>query len=128
MVDVFLRMLAMKIPLKLGQDGAQSSRAAEAKVLERDILAANSGDWNAKNSLVRTFLPLIQSLAEKRASSPADVSRLVEAGKEGLVKAIRKYRPSVGADKFRIFALDFIEAGMDQSAKSGGFFARLFGR
>ena len=45
----------MKIPLKLGQNGVQSTRAAEAKAVEHDVLAAKKGDWNAKNSLIRSF-------------------------------------------------------------------------
>ena len=119
----------MKIPLKLGQDGQQSSSAAEARVLGRDILAAKSGDWDAKNSLIRTFHPLIVSLAQKRTSNQAELNRLIESGKEGLVKAIRKYNDRIGPDKFRIFALDFIQAGMDRAGKKGGgFFSRLFGR
>jgi DNA-directed RNA polymerase specialized sigma subunit len=118
----------MKIPLKLGQETQQSTRAAEAKVLEHDIMAAKGGDWNAKNSLIRTFHPLILSLAEKRSSDPAAVGRYVEAGKEGLVKAIAKYKPVGAADKFRLYALDFIEASIDRAAKGGGFLARLFGR
>jgi DNA-directed RNA polymerase specialized sigma subunit len=118
----------MKIPLKLGQETQQSSRAAEAKVLEHDIAAAKGGDWNAKSNLIRTFHPLILSLAEKRGGDPATVARYVEAGKEGLVRAIGKYKSSVGADKFRIFALDFIEASIDRAATGGGFLSRLFGR
>ena len=117
----------MKIPLKLGQNGQQSGRAAAAKIIERDILAAKRGDWNAKNSLIRSFQPLLRSLAEKRAEAPAAINQYVEAGKEGLLKAIKKYSASVGADRFQIFALDFIEASMDKSGKGGGFFARLFG-
>jgi DNA-directed RNA polymerase sigma subunit (sigma70/sigma32) len=118
----------MKIPLKLGQDSQQSTRAAETKVLANDIAAAKGGDWNAKSNLIRTFLPLIVSLAEKRGHDAAAVSKYVEAGKEGLLKAVKKYKPAVGADHFRIFALDFIMASLDRMDKGGGFLARLFGR
>jgi DNA-directed RNA polymerase specialized sigma subunit len=119
----------MKIPLKLGQDEQPSGSAAEAKVLARDILAAKSGDWDAKNSLLRTFHPLIVALAQKRTSNQAELNTFIDAGKEGLVKAIRKYNERIGPDRFRIFALDFIEGSMDRAGKKdGGFFARLFGR
>jgi DNA-directed RNA polymerase specialized sigma subunit len=115
----------MKIPLKMGQDGVAASKAAKAKVLERDILAARKGDWKAKNDLIHQFMPLISSLAEKRASDPATINRYIEAGKNGLMTALRKYKTSVGGDRFQIFALDFIERAMDNMAKGGGFFARL---
>lgn len=115
----------MKIPLNTGADRNRSSQAAARKVLERDIFAARKGDWNAKNSLVRQFMPLITSLAQKRAKDIAAQNRLIEAGKIGLFHAVRKYRPSVGPEKFQIFALAFIEKSMD--GKTGGFFARLFG-
>ncbi len=116
----------MKISLHLGE-GDSTSRAAADRVLERDILAAKKGDWEAKHNLVRTFLPLLTSLAEKRTREAAKVSRYVEAGKEGLYKAARRYKPSIGADRFRVFALDFIEKAMDACDRGGGFWSRLFG-
>ncbi|OGV66536.1 MAG: hypothetical protein A2283_07345 [Lentisphaerae bacterium RIFOXYA12_FULL_48_11] len=118
----------MKIPLNMGNNGGQSSKAAQIKTLERDILATRKGDWNAKNNLVRTFLPLLTSLAEKRTSDVGHKNKLIEAGKEGLFIAARKYKENMGANKFQVFALDFIESSMDSSGKSVGFFARLFGR
>jgi len=118
----------MKIPLNMGNNGGLSSKAAQIKTLERDILATKKGDWNAKNNLVRTFLPLLTSLAEKRTSDLGQKNKLIEAGKEGLFTATRKYKEHIGADKFQVFALDFIESSMDSPKNSGGFFARLFGR
>ncbi len=38
----------MKIPLKLGEDGHQSTVAAEAAAIARDVAAVKAGDWNAK--------------------------------------------------------------------------------
>jgi DNA-directed RNA polymerase specialized sigma subunit len=119
----------MKIPLKMSQENGTSGHAAEAKVIERDVLAAKGGDWNAKNNLVRTLTPLLRSRAEKHAATPADLNRFIEAGKEGLSKAIRKYNSKVGGSHFQVFALDFIDQAMDREAGGGGgFFARLFGR
>lgn len=118
----------MKIPLNMGNNGGQSTKAAQIKTLERDILASKKGDWNAKNNLVRTFMPLLNSLAEKRTSDTGQKNKLIEAGKEGLFNAAGRYKENMGADKFQVFALDFIESSMDSSGKSGGFFARLFGR
>ena len=118
----------MKIPLNLGNNGPQSSKAAQFKMLERDILATKKGDWNAKNNLIRSFMPLLTSLAEKRSQDTAKKNKLIDAGKEGLFSAAKKYREGIGADKFQIFALDFIEARMDNIDKKVGFFARLFGK
>lgn len=118
----------MKIPLHMGQDGRQSSRAAHQKAVERDILAAKKGDWNAKNSLVRAFTPLLTTLAEKRSSDTGEINRYIDAGKNGLLRAAGKYKVSIGAGGFQIFALDFIESSMDRLEGKGGFFSRLFNR
>lgn len=123
----------MKIALNMGGQGGTDPRAAQ-KVLEKDILAAREGDWSAKNNLARVFAPLLTSLAEKRTTDTAQMNRLIEAGKQGLFAAARKYKPGVGPEHFRVFALDFIERSMDDSGHSGesggarGFFGRLFGR
>jgi DNA-directed RNA polymerase specialized sigma subunit len=118
----------MKIPLHLGQNGTQSAAAAQAKVVERDVLAAKQGDWNAKANLARTMTPLLVSLAQKRSADQRIINELVEAGKEGLVRATRKYNSGIGADRFQIFALDYIEAAMDEHMKGGNWFTRLFSR
>ena len=118
----------MKIPLNMNQDGPQSRKAAQAKMLERDIAMTKKGDWNAKNSLMKTFIPLLQSLAEKRTDDIRDINEYIEAGKNGLLKAAKKYKPTLGADKFQIFALDFIENAMDNMNSKGGFFSKLFGK
>jgi len=118
----------MKISLNAGQNESTSSRAAQARILERDIVAAKKGDWNAKNNLARSFLPLLTSLAEKRTTDPGRINLYIEAGKEGLFRAARRYKQSVGADSFQIFALDFIEAAMDRGVGGKkGLFSRLFG-
>ena len=122
----------MKIPLNLQQNGTQSSKAAQAKALERDIKASKKGDWNAKHNLVRTFTPLLTSLAQKRAKDVVQVNAYIEAGKAGLFQAVRKYKSNIGPGKFQVFALDFIERSMDRAAKgqnpAGGFFSRLLSR
>jgi len=117
----------MKIPLNMENSGAQSSKAAQAQVLGRDILAAKKGDWSAKNNLARTFMPLLQAIAEKRAPDAGQVNDYIEAGKAGLFAAAKKYRLSQGAEKFQVFAVDFIENSMDKVGTRGGFLSRLFG-
>jgi len=119
----------MKIALNMGNAGGnQSSKVTQAKALERDILAAKKGDWTAKNNLVRTFLPLLTSLAEKRTKDPHAMNDYVEAGKEGVFKAAKKYAPGEGAERFHIFVVDFIDEAMNRHDKGGGFWSRLFGR
>jgi DNA-directed RNA polymerase specialized sigma subunit len=124
----------MKISLNLGQQQQQGgqSKVEQQRALEREILGAKGGDWNSRNNLARLFMPLLHSLAEKRAKDVPTLNRLVEAGKEGLADAAHKYKTSIGPDRFRIFALDFIEKRMDRELHGGGgigaFFARLFGK
>lgn len=119
----------MKIALNMGNSASyQSTKEAQAKSVERDVLMTQKGDWNARNNLAKTFMPLLTSLAEKRAgNNQVAKNTLIDAGKEGLFKAAGKYNKNIGADKFQIFALDFIENAMEKSQKGGGFFARLFG-
>jgi len=117
----------MKIALNMGQSDGLSNKE-QMRDLERVILAAKDGDWDAKNSLTRKFMPLLTSLIEKRSKNPQESGRLMEAGKAGLQKAARKYKKSVLPEKFQVFALDFIEREMDKVQNSGGgFFSRIFG-
>jgi len=92
--------------------------------MEHDVLAAKAGDWNAKTRLAQSFMPLIRSLAEKRAADTQGVNDMIERGKQGLYRAAKKYKKSIGAEKFQIFALKFIEQSMDNK---GGLFSKLFG-
>ena len=69
---------------------------------------------------------MIKSLAEKRATETPRINDLIEAGKEGLYAATKKYKKTMGPEKFRLFALDYIESKMDCKSKGGGFFSRLF--
>lgn len=117
----------MKIPLNMRQNGLNSSKAAQAQVLEHDILDTKRGDWNAKRDLARQFMPLLSTLAEKRSDDPKEIAAIIEAGQEGLFLAAGKYKKSIGPAKFRIFALGYIEKAMDNRNNPPGFFARLFG-
>lgn len=117
----------MKIALNMGQSEALSNKD-QMRDLERIILAAKNGDWDAKNNLAQRFTPLLTSLAEKRSKNAQDSGKLIEAGKAGLQKAVRKYRKSVHPEKFQVFALDFIEREMTNVLNGGGsFFSRMFG-
>ena len=119
----------MKISLKVGaQDTFSSGKQEELRLLDRDIVACSRGDWEAKNRLIKSFMPLFLSLAKKRTQETARINQYVEAGKNGLIAACKKYKASIGADRFQIFALDFIEKSMNDADRPRGFFARLFGR
>jgi DNA-directed RNA polymerase specialized sigma subunit len=118
----------VKIPLHILASETVSVAEAQAKAVERDVLAVKKGDYAAQQSLLRTFAPLITSIAQKRTTDPAMVKQYIDAGKEGLLKAARKYTHSMGAEKFQFLALDCIQGAMDRSDGGGGFFSRLFGR
>ena len=115
----------MKIPLKLSDHDLHAGPSAETRELERHIKGVKKNDWNAKASLQKIFMPLLAKMAQKRASDQAEINDLLEKGKEGLNKAASKFNLSTGADKFRMFSVDYIENAMD--GKGGGFFAKLFG-
>ncbi len=116
----------MKIALNLRQDDSSHPEADREKAIERDAEACRRNDWEAKTRLVHAFMPLLTSLARKRATETAAINRYIEAGKEGLVAATRHYKPSANG-KFQVFALNYIENEMDRLSRPG-FFARLFGR
>jgi DNA-directed RNA polymerase specialized sigma subunit len=119
----------MKISLHVGDKDSGARKAAQAQVLEHDILAVKGGDWNARNNLIRSFMPLLTSLARKRAAETDQLNMYIECAKEGLLRAARKYKPSVGAADFQIFALDYIESAMDKGAgRKKGFLSRFFGK
>jgi hypothetical protein len=116
----------MKIAIDVSQGVDMSGSAAQDRALERDILAAKSGDWQAKQNLVKVFTPLINSLASKRGSDAAQVAAYVAAGKVGTMVAAGRYRSGQGSHNFRLAAAACIEAAMDKVSKPS-FFKRLFG-
>jgi DNA-directed RNA polymerase specialized sigma subunit len=118
----------MKIALRMLEHEAEPAKAAQQESLERDIIGTVKGDWRARNNLVRTFLPLIHSLVEKRAGSPAQAEACVEAAKKGLLEAARKYRHSMGPEKFQLLALDHIHRNLDRAVGGRGLFSWLFRR
>ena len=107
--------------------GGSSRADARMRVLEKDLEAAKRGDWEAKKRVVSSMKDVLDDLARKRATSNADINVLLEAGKEGIAQAIKKFKISSGADRFQIFALSFIEKKMDNPS-SGGFLSKLFGK
>ena len=114
----------MKISLNIRQGETVADSVAEERAIERDVMACKKNDWEAKARLVQRFMPLMSSLAKQRASDIPTINRFIEAGKEGMVTAVRKYKPESDG-KFQIFVVSHMEAHMDHAAKPG-FFARLF--
>ena len=117
----------MKIGLNIDGKDAASVKAAETRALEQVVLNAKKGDWDAKEKLTQKFRPLIMSLVEKRNKDATKTNDYMDAAKAGLITAANKYSTSVGADNFRVFALDYIEKSLDRIDKPAGFFSRLFG-
>lgn len=117
----------MKIALNGKREETQSGPAARTKALEKDLIAAKRGDWEARHRVERSLMPLLTSLAKKRSEDIPSINKHLEAGKEGIAVAIKKFKTGTHGDRFQIFALPFIESAMDKPKRSG-FFARLFGR
>lgn len=116
----------MKIALNLKRNDMDNPEADREKAIDRDAEACRRNDWEAKTRLVHAFMPLLTSLARKRATETADINRFIEAGKDGLVAATKHYKPGTSG-KFQVFALNYIDEAMDRLARPS-FFARLFGR
>ena len=116
----------MKIALNFRQEAAQSPEVEHERSIERDVERCRRNDWEAKTRLVQAFMPLLTSLARKRAQESAGINRYIDAGKEGLIRATRHYKAADGL-KFQVFALDFIEKNMNRIDRPG-LFSRLFGR
>lgn len=104
-----------------------SGKSAKHLALTLILEQCQRGDYQGCNQLIREFDGLIHNVAQRRSNGhPAETSRLVELGREGLKKAARKFRLSAGAAQFQIFALDYIQKAMD--GKNKGLLARLLGR
>jgi DNA-directed RNA polymerase specialized sigma subunit len=116
----------VKIALNLKQGDQHNQEQDREHNIERDVMNVKKSDWEAKARLVQSFMPLMMSMAKKRTHEVAAINRHIEAGKEGLMTAVRRYKPGTG-QKFEVFALGFIEGEMDRLNRPG-LLARLFGR
>jgi DNA-directed RNA polymerase specialized sigma subunit len=116
----------VKIALNLKQGDQYNQEHEREQNIDRDVMHVKKSDWEAKARLVQLFMPLLMSMAKKRAHEVAAINRHIEAGKEGLMTAVRRFKPGSG-QKFEVFALSYIEAEMDRVSHPG-LFDRLFGR
>lgn len=117
----------MKIALNLDNLGGDNEKEIEAQTLEKIILGAKAGDFEARDALFAHYMPLLTGMAKKRSADVSVINQMIEGGKKGLLMAASKYKQGMGPDKFKLFALDYIERGMSD-ATHHGFFSRLFGK
>lgn len=76
------------------------------------ILKAQKGDVYSRNLLIENNLPLIQRIANKSIQSSAlSNSDLIQEGIFGLITAIEKFNPEIGA-KFSTYATWWIKQAM----------------
>ena len=116
----------MKIPLSHNEVAELAAGVTDHELLARVLAACRIGDWEAKHQLERMFQPLLLMLATKRAGESAALrNQLIERGREGLIRAAKRFPAAEPVRHFRVFALNFIEAAMDRPP---GFWQRLFGR
>jgi RNA polymerase sigma-B factor len=66
----------------------------------RKLLCAyhQRGDLEARDQLIRQYLPLVRSLARRYAGRGEDLEDLVQVGSIGLIKAIDRFKPERGLD------------------------------
>ena len=120
----------MKIPLNMGDDAKRSPQARDLRKLSGIIKAIQEGQWDAGDKLVREMKSYLENLAHKRAHGDEDAyARYLTAAEEGLLKAAKKFDTSDSIDKFKVYALDYIDKSMDKAGgSSGGFLGKLFGK
>jgi DNA-directed RNA polymerase specialized sigma subunit len=116
----------MKAAISQNELAELNAASNDHALLAKLIAACRLGDIEARRALEKNFYPLLMMLATKRVgSNPADRNPLIETGKQGLRRAVDHFPKRELSRRFRIFALDYIEAAMDQKP---GFWSRLAGR
>ena len=65
--------------------------------------------FQCRNLLVNHNLRLVYHIAKKHASSPRDISDILQEGVFGLIRAIEKYKPQTGY-RFSTYAYNWIDA------------------
>jgi RNA polymerase sigma factor (sigma-70 family) len=78
------------------------------------VLAAQAGDYAARDSLIEAFLPLISTVARiYRGSAGVDRGELIQEGVVGVLRALRRYDPSLGTP-FWAYASWWVRQAMQQ--------------
>ena len=115
----------MKIALSQDEVASLTGSGAQTEALAQAVRGCKLGDWEAKHALERQFAALIVMLAEKRAGGDvAARNELIERGQAGLYRAAKRFPKSESIRRFRLFALDHIEAAMEKPLRG---LRKLFG-
>lgn len=83
------------------------------------ILAAQSGDADAKDKLVSQNLPLVKSIAKRYVRWNASMDDLCQVGAIGLIKAIDKFDQSYNV-KFSTYAVNLIAGEIKRFLRDDG--------
>ena len=109
----------MKIAFSQDEVATLSGSGAHAEELAQAVAGCKLGDLESRHALERQFAPLITMLAGKRTGADNHVARneLIDRGREGLYRAAKRFPPRESIRRFRLFALDYIEAAMDKPVR-----------
>lgn len=84
-------------PISIYLRDIRLGRLLTAEEERETVQRARAGDQAARETLIRSVLPLVVSLARKRSSQPADLQDLIQAGNVGVIIAVGKFDPERGA-------------------------------
>jgi RNA polymerase sigma factor (sigma-70 family) len=103
---------AMRFASRRAEPGSRPRLPLEA---EHDlVLAAKTGDDAAVEALIAAFMPLVVSVARiYRGSTAVDRSELIQDGVVGLLRALRRYDPTLGTP-FWAYASWWVRQAMQQ--------------
>jgi DNA-directed RNA polymerase specialized sigma subunit len=105
----------MKIQLSHDDLANLAINSNELETLTNALAGCRAGDWESKHELERIFQSLLVMMATKRTGDDVKQrTRLIERGRAGLYRAAKRFPKREPAKQFRIFALPFIEAAMDE--------------
>jgi RNA polymerase sigma factor (sigma-70 family) len=81
---------------------------------EREFVLAAKNDPAKQGQLIAAFMPLITDIAQNyRGASAAEPTELLQSGTAGLLRALRRYEPSLGAP-FWAYAAWWVRQAMQQ--------------
>ena len=108
---------------------AEVGRSGRQGISKALVASAAGGDFQSCEELVRCFMPVLQDLSKRRTNGVQQRNVLIDAGKRGLLQAARRYQARGAAKKdFKLFALPYIEKGMNVAEGKAGWWTRLWWR
>ena len=87
-------------------------------------LKAKEGSQAAKDAMIEHNLRLVVSVAKRHLGRGLDFNDLIQAGNEGLMKAVDRYDPERGY-KFSTYAMWWIRQSIDRTIKDEGRTIRI---